>query len=145
VFRRKVGRGEVIYIGSGLEAVYQETRMKTVRAYLASLLDPLLALYRTYEVEYRPGLLPHYVASRNVLLVHLLADTGNKWKKLRAREEFLPVENVRVRVRIPAGRSVRAASLLRAGRKLAAPVKGGWAEVTVPRVLIHEAVEIELA
>ena len=38
------------------------------------------------------------------MLLHLIADTGNKTKKLRIREEFLPVLNVKVRVRVPDGR-----------------------------------------
>ena len=40
IVRRDVGKGQVIYIGSGLEAVYAETRMKRLRAYLGSLIDP---------------------------------------------------------------------------------------------------------
>ena len=90
-------------------------------------------------------MLPHFTASRDTLLLHLLADTGNKFKKLRAREEFLPVENVKVRIRIPRNRSVKSVSLLRAGDTLRAAPRDGWLEVTVPRVLIHEAVRVDLA
>ena len=73
-----------------------------------------------------------------------VADTGNKTKKLRIREEFLPVDNVKVRVRVPAGRTVRAVSLMRAGTKFRQR-RTGWVEVNVPRVLIHEAVRVDLA
>jgi hypothetical protein len=89
--------------------------------------------------------MPQLMASRDTILLHLVADTGNKTKKLRIREEFLPVENVKVRVRVPNGRSVRAVSLLRAGTKFPATVRAGWVELTVPRVLIHEAVRVDLA
>ena len=148
--REKLGpaitrHGSVIYIGSGLEAVYVETRMKRLRAYLGSLIDPVLSPHRTYELEYRSGVLPHLTASRDALLLHLIADTGNKTKKLRIREEFEPVRDVKARIRIPQGRSVRSVSLLRAGTKLNSPSKGGWLEVTVPSVLIHEAVRVDLA
>jgi hypothetical protein len=145
VVRRSVGKGQVIYIGSGLEAVYAETRMKPVRDYLASLIDPVLAPHRTYEVAFQSGVTPHLSASTGTLLLHLLADTGNKWKKLRSREEFLPVENVKTRIRIPQGRGVRSVSLLRAGTKLSVAPRNGWVEVMVPRVLIHEAVRVDLA
>jgi len=87
----------------------------------------------------------HLTASQDTLLLHLLADTGNKTKKLRIREEFLPVENVKVRVRVPEGRKVASVSLLRAGAGPPARAAGGWIEVTVPRVLIHEAVRVDLA
>jgi hypothetical protein len=145
IVRRTVGKGAVIYIGSGLEAVYAETRMKRLLAYLGSLINPVLAPHKTYEVEARSGLMPQLMASRDTLLLHLVADTGNKTKKLRIREEFLPIDNVKVRVRVPAGRSVRAVYLMRAGTRLSPDARAGWVEVTVPRVLVHEAVRVDLA
>jgi hypothetical protein len=145
ILRRRVGKGQVLYIGSGLDAIYAETRMKRLRTYLGSLIEPLMAGRRTYEVEWQSGVLPHFTASRDTLLLHLLADTGNKFKKLRAREEFLPVENVKVRIRIPQGRTVKALSLLREGTSLRAVPRGEWIAVTVPRVFIHEAVRVDLS
>ena len=140
-----MGKGTVLYIGSGLEAIYAETRMKRLRTFLGSLIDPVLAAHRMYEVAYQSGLMPQLMASRDTILLHLIADTGNKTKKLRIREEFLPVLNVKVRVRVPDGRSVRSVSLMRAGTTLASATRDGWVEVTVPRVLIHEAVRVDLA
>jgi hypothetical protein len=145
IVRRTVGKGSVIYIGSSLEAVYEETRMKRLRTFLGSLVEPWLAPGRSYQIEYRSGVTPHYMASRDVLLLHLLADTGNKNKHLRSREEFLPVPDVKVRIRVPQGRSVRSASLLRSGQQLPATVSDGWIDVTVPQVFIHEAVRVDLA
>jgi len=145
IVRTKQGGGTVVYIGSGLEAVYEETRMKPLRAFLGGLVEPLLAAGRSYRMEYVPGVTPHFMASHDVLLLHLLADTGNKNKHLRSREQFLPVTNVKVLIRVPQGRSVRSASLLRAGGSLPVSVRAGWLDVTVPRVLIHEAVRVDLA
>jgi hypothetical protein len=135
----------VIYIGSSLEAVYEETRLKRLRTFFSELISPWLAARRSYEIEYQPGVTPHFMASADTLLVHLLADTGDKVKHLRAREEFLPVADVRLRIRVPQGRRVRAASLMRAGRTLPVTAREGWLEVTVPRVLIYEVVRADLA
>jgi hypothetical protein len=140
-----VKRGRVLYIGSGLEAIYAETRMKRLRAFLAGLIDPILAPHRTYEAEYRSGVTPHLTATKDTILLHLLADTGNKTKKLRIREEFLPVENVKVRIRIPEGRSVKSVSLLRSAAGVPAHGVSSWIEVAVPKILIHEAVRVDLA
>jgi hypothetical protein len=145
ILRRTVGKGKVIYIGSGLEAVYAETRMKRLREYFAALIDPVLAAHRPYALDFRSGVMAHFTSSRDTLLLHLLADTGNKFKKLRAREEFIAVENVRASIRVPEGRSVRAVSLLRSGQALPAAPRAGWLEVTVPRLRIHEAVRVDLA
>jgi hypothetical protein len=138
-------KGRVIYIGSGLEAVYAETRMKRVRQYLAGLIDPILAPHRTYEIEHRSGVLPHLMASRDTILLHLLADIGNKTKKLRIREEFEAVEDVKVRIRVPQGRRVQSISLLRGKELFKAEQSAGWVDVLVPRLHIHEAVRVNLA
>jgi hypothetical protein len=119
--------------------------MKRLRTYLGSLIDPVLAPHRTYEFAYRSGVTPHLSAAPDTLLLHLIADIGNKTKKLRIREEFEPVENLTARIRIPAGRRVRSVSLLRSGAKLNAAPKGEWVEVSIPRVLIHDAVRVDLA
>jgi hypothetical protein len=140
-----VQNGRVIYIGSGLEAVYNETRMKRLREFLATLIDPILSPHRTYAIESRAGVTPHLTATKDTILLHLLADTGNKTKKLRIREEFLPVENVNLRIRIPEARTVKQVSLLRSGVGLPARPASNWIAVTVPRVLIHEAVRVDLA
>ncbi len=140
VVQRRHGKGQVIYIGSGLEAVYEETRIHVLRDYFHSLLD----VRRSYEIEYRPGVMPHFAASEDDLVLHLLADTGNKWKKLLAREEFLPEDDIKIRIRIPSGRSVRSVSLLRAGAECPHAVHQGWMEATVPKVFVHEAVHVAL-
>jgi hypothetical protein len=139
-----VRKGRVIYIGSGLEAIYNEARLADVRKYLGTLIDPILAKHRTYQLVHRAGLMAHLAASRDTILLHLLADTGNKTKKLRIREEFAAMDNVRARMRMPQGRRVRQVSLLRAGLKLN-PAGGDWIDVTVPRVLVHEAIRVDLA
>jgi hypothetical protein len=143
IVRRSFGAGNVLYIGSSLEAVYEETRMKSLRTFFDSLLSPYLAAKRSYEIVYQPGVMPHFMASKDALVLHLLADTGNKNKHLRTREEFLPVSDVKVRIKVP--RTVRSVSLLRSGQKLSARAEQGWLNLTVPRVLIHEAVLVELA
>jgi hypothetical protein len=119
--------------------------MKRLREFLATLIDPILSPHRTYAIESRAGVTPHLTATKDTILLHLLADTGNKTKKLRIREEFLPVENVNLRIRIPEGRTVKQVSLLRAGSVGSRARTPGWIEVTVPRVLIHESVRVDLA
>ena len=145
IIQRSFGKGSAIYIGSSLEAVYEETRMKSLRVFFNSLVSPWLSAQRSYEIEYQSGITPHFMASRDVLLLHLLADTGNKNKHLRSREEFLPVADVKVRIRIPQQRCVRSALLLLSGQTLPSTVRDGWLEAAVPRVWIHEAVKVDLA
>jgi len=145
VVRRRQGKGQVIYIGSGLEALYEETLNDSLRAYFHSLLDPILASKRTYELEFRPGLMPQFASSQSTLLLHLLANTGNIWKKLLVQEEFLPVKNVRARLRLPQGQSAKSVALMWSGTKPDWSVHDGWVELTVPQVQVYEVIRVDLA
>ncbi|MGA2146314.1 MAG: alpha-amylase family protein [Bryobacteraceae bacterium] len=136
------GDGKVIYIASGLEAIYEETEMPILRSWFAKLFEPYLGAKRSYQIEYQPGLTPHLMASKNTIVLHLLADTGNKNKHLRPREGFLAVADVKVRIKVPS--QPKSVSLLRSGAKIPVTQNSGWIELTVPRVLIHEAVGVDL-
>jgi len=144
VIGRHHGKGSVIYIGSGLEAVYEETLNESLRTYVGSLLAPSLRATRTYELGYRPGLSCQFAASRDTLLLHLFANTGNIWKKLLVQESFLPIENVRVGLRIPQGRTAKSASLLWSGTAPSWKVANGWVELTIPQVHPYEVVRVDL-
>jgi hypothetical protein len=144
VVTRRHGKGQVIYIGSGLEAVYEETLNASLRAYFHSLLDPILASTRTYELEFRPGLMPQFASSQDTLLLHLLANTGNIWKKLLVQEEYLPILNVRVRLRLPESRSAKSVALMWNGTKPEWSVRDGWVELTVPQVQVYEVIRVDL-
>ena len=145
VIKHQFGEGRAIYIGSGLEAIYAETLNDEVLAYFKSLFDPILASSRPYEVDFRQGLMAEFAASGDSLLLHLIADTGNIWKKRLVRETFLPVENILVRVRVPAGRRVTSVELMWSKRAASWKVTNGWVELTVPRIRIYEVVRVELA
>jgi hypothetical protein len=123
--RRKYGNEEAIYIGSNLEAIYSETRLPAVRNFVATILEAKLARSRWYRVERHPGLTPHFTLSVDTLFLHLLADTGDKQKKLRTRESYLPIANLLVEVRLPEGRHPSHVSPLHAAKSIPYSVNDG--------------------
>jgi len=143
VVTNEVGKGRCIYIASGLEAIYQETRMEQVRSYLASLLLPPLQAEQRYKMEFIPGVTPHLMASRECIVLHLLADVGDKDHLSKARERFFPVEDVHVSLRVPG--NIKAVTLMRSGTAAEFARDGEWINVTVPRVLVYEAIRVDLA
>lgn len=145
VIRKKHGKGLAIYIGSGLEAIYDETLNNAVLGYFHTLLDPILAPSRPYEVDFRQGLMVEFAASDNTMVLHLLANTGNIWKKMLVEETFLPLEDVHVRVRVPTNRQVRSVGLMWSEGTLSWTVRDGWVELIVPKIHIYEAVRVDLA
>jgi hypothetical protein len=144
IVSHRYGKGSAIYIGSGLEAVYAETLNQHLRALFHSLLDPILAPSRPYELEFRPGLMAQFASSSNALVLHLLANTGNIWKKFLVQEHFLPVTNVRVRMRLPSGRAARSVTLMWSGETVPWKARNGWVELTVPRVRVYEVIRVDL-
>ena len=142
VFRQH-GKGRAIYIGSGLEAVYEETLNKPIRDYFRALFDPILGPSRTYQVNYRAGLMTQLAVSPDGLFLHLIANTGNIWKKLLVQEEFLPLPDVQVRLRLPSGRIAKSVGLMWSGAKPSWKALDGWVELTVPRVHPYEVVHVE--
>jgi hypothetical protein len=143
VVTNRIGKGQSIYIGSGLEALYEETRINAVREYLAGLLLPYLESGRTYNLEYVPGVTPHYMASEKTIVLHLLADTANVVHHQKARESFVAVENVKARLRVPG--KIKAVTLMRSGITAETKQDGEWIAVTVPRLLVWEAIRVDLA
>ncbi|HCC58284.1 MAG TPA: hypothetical protein DEQ47_13705 [Solibacterales bacterium] len=146
IVARSHGKGRVLYIGSSLEAVYLETRLTPLREYFAGLLEPILGQSRRYRIlGDHPGLMAHFRAAPNALYLHLLADAGGRVHKAHARETFLPISDLKVGIRMPPGRRAAEIRLLRAGVAPGFKVRQDWVELTVPRVLIHEAIEVRLA
>ena len=145
VVRRRYGIGQVIYIGSGLEAVYEETLNKIVRRYMQSLFDSVLAPWRTYQVDFRPGLMTEFATSSDSLLLHLMADDGNIWNLPQVQQGFLPLKDVRVRIRLPRGQSAKSVTLLWSGKPSRWRLRNGWVELHVPQVDIYEAVRVDLS
>ena len=143
VVTNSVGKGSCIYIASGLEAVFEETRMVSVRAYLASLLLPRLETERTYHLGYISGVTPHYMASEKHIVLHLLADVGDENLQPRSRERLSSIQNIKVRIRTP-GR-VKTVTLMRAGTEALFQQDGEWITVHVPRVWVYEAIHVDLA
>jgi hypothetical protein len=88
--------------------------------------------------------MPQFASSPDTLLLHLLANTGNIWKKLLVQEEFLPVKNVRVRLRLPQGRTAKSVALMWSGAAPAWSVRDGWVELTVPQVQVYEVIRVDL-
>jgi len=91
-----------------------------------------------------PGVLDVTVwRQKESLTVHLVNLTNPMMMKGPFRE-LIPVGEQRVRVTLPPGRRAGKVQLLAAGREVRARAVGGGLEVTVPSVLDHEVVAVDL-
>ncbi len=80
---------------------------------------------------------------RNSLTVHLVNLTNPMMMKGPVRE-LVPLGEQRVRVRLPDGLAAKSVRLLVCGAAPEFTVSGGWLEVSVPSIVAHEVVAIDV-
>jgi hypothetical protein len=78
------------------------------------------------------------------MTVHLVNLTNSMMMKGPLRE-LIPVGAQKVKIRLPEGNKPRKVQLLVAGKTAAAEERGGSLYLTVPSVLDHEVIAIDLA
>jgi len=126
--RSQQGRGEALYIGSGLEAIYAETLNEELRTDMGSLLATAGGLMRWGG--YQAGLMAQYATSEDAVLLHLLADRGSIWEEDAGSGKVPADDQPESRIREKLG--VKGVSLLWEGGNATWPERGGWVEVTIP-------------
>jgi hypothetical protein len=141
------GKGRTVYISGSLEAQYTSSRVPSHRRILASAVRYLAAdAPAPFTLSAPRGV--YGVLRRGTngdLTLWLLANLGFKDADIgRMRQEFLPVSNVEVRVRVPEGRRVKSVQLVRSRREAPFTLAGGYAVVTLPDVHVAEVIHLEL-
>lgn len=145
VTHREHGKGHAIYIGSNLEAVYAETHLPVVRDFLVGVLEPYLESSRRYRVPATDGLIAQYAESPGAIVLHLIANTGDKGKNVRSSESYLPITNLPVAIRVPEAKRISSVQLLFAKRPAAFTQDSGWIHLNVERIFLHETIVARLA
>ena len=144
VFLREVGAGRVVYFPWDLDRTFWEVldldHGKLLRNAVAWATNEAPPATIT-----GPGVLDVAVwRQKNSLTVHLVNLTNPMMMKGPIRE-FIAVGEQKVRVRLPEGTTARATKLLVANRAVDSRRDGAWLEVTVPSILDHEVVAVDLA
>jgi hypothetical protein len=142
------GNGRTIYISGSLEALYLSSRVPSIRRLLGSVVTHLAG------GEPRPF---HLSAPRGVygvlrqatsgdLIFWVLANVGSKDADVgRTRQDYVPVLDIEVSLRVPEGKQVKSMNLIRAGRSLPFRIADGYAVATVPSIHIAEVIQLKFA
>jgi hypothetical protein len=143
VYLREMGRGRVAYFPWDIDRSFWELLQPDHGA----LLRNAVAWAANEEPPVRvtgPGILDVTAwRQKDSLTVHLVNLTNPMLMKGPFRE-LLPVGAQEVKVRLPEGRRARRVQLLVAGGAPAVTESAGWLTVTVPSVLDHEVVAVDL-
>jgi hypothetical protein len=141
--REEAGGGRVVYFPWDIDRTFWEVLAADHLALLRNAVswaaneDPIV-------VVTGPGVLDVTVwRQRSSLTVHLVNLTNPMMMKGPVRE-LIPVGEQKVRLRVPEGAKVRGVRLLAAEASPRTEQAGEWLTVTVPSVLDHEVVALDL-
>jgi hypothetical protein len=134
------GKGRVAYVAPALESVFLQTNLGALADVIAGLIARVAPEPAPFTVDAPDGLIANLTVRDDLRVLHLANWTGNKLEQPGLNESWLaPVENVRIRVRKPSGRTIEGVALLAEGR-FKQEDHGDAVEVTLPRVEAYQAI-----
>ena len=140
------GQGRTIYVSGSLEGFYAASRIESIKRLLGSIVsylgggEPkpfnLSAPIGVYGMLWR--------ATNGNLALWVLANVGFKDAAVgRMRQQYLPVSNVEVGIRVPEGREVKSMRLERENKTIPFKMEGRYARATIASLHIAELVHLE--
>jgi hypothetical protein len=143
VFLREAGAGRVVYFPWDIDRTFWEVLDVDHGKFLRNAVT-----WATNEpppvIVTGPGVLDVAVwRQKDSLTVHLVNLTNPMMMKGPVRD-FFPAGEQRVRLKLPAGASVRGVHFLVSGQAPPSRQTEGWLEVTVPSILDHEVIAVDL-
>ncbi len=144
VYLREIGKGRVLYFNWDIDRTFWEVLSPDHGLLLRNAVDWGTRDARPVFVD-APGAFDVTVwRQKDSLTVHLVNLTNPMMMKGPFRE-LIPVNGVKVRLRLPRGiRTVSKVQLLAAETRAQHSINSGYLEVQVPSVLDHEIIAVDL-
>jgi hypothetical protein len=141
------GKGKAIYSSGSLETNYLYDRVKSTGQMLAAMVRYLGGgTPQPYTLKAPTGVYAVLRRATNEdLALWVLANVGFKDAVMgRMRQEYLPLSQIEVGIRIPEGKQAKAMRLMRGEQSVPFKVEGGYAVATIPTLHIAEVVHLAL-
>lgn len=148
VIVHRYGKGRTVYVSGSLEGYYPSSQVASLRKMLGSMVQYLAGgAPLPFKLKAPRGVYGILRRARNEdLVLWILADVGFKNAAAgRMRQEYVPVRQVEVSMRIPEGRQAKGMRLMRADHAISFEAKEGYAVATIPELHITEIVHLALA
>ncbi len=143
VFLLEHGNGRVVYFPWDIDRTFWEVSCLDHGRLMRNAVAWVTAEEQPATVS-GPGLLDVAVWRQETSMTVRLVNLTNPMTMKGPFRELIPVGEQRVAVRLPAGSKARRVRLLRGGQSPVSEQTEGWLKVTVPSVLDHEVVAIDL-
>ncbi|MDD4109480.1 MAG: hypothetical protein PHH93_12250, partial [Prolixibacteraceae bacterium] len=137
------GKGRVIYCSSTIESLYNSEGPDIVGELIKNIVQ-IAGSEAPYSLDAPASLISNLTTKENIMVLHMTNWTGNKFEKPWRNEYYLaPVENVKLKIRIPDDKKVKSVSTV-VKTKYKKHLKGKILEITLPKVEAYQALVIEL-
>ena len=143
VYARQVGQGRVVYFPWDIDRTFWEVLSADHGTLLRNAIDWALHEERPLHVEGQGFFDVTAWKQKQSMTVHLVNLTNPMLMKGPYRE-LIPSPPQKLRVKLPAGAKPKRVQLLAANVPPEFEFSGGWLSLTVPSVLDHEIVAIDL-
>jgi hypothetical protein len=144
VYLREVGQSRIVYFPWDIDRTFWEVLSVDHGRLLRNAVEWALNEEPIVTVN-GPGVLDVTVwRQKESMTVHLVNFTNPMMMKGPFRE-LIPISTQRVRIRLPRDKKARKAQLLVSGKPLRVEESAGYLTVTVPTILDHEVIAIDLA
>jgi hypothetical protein len=143
LFLQERGKGRVVYFPWDIDRTFWEVLCVDHGRLMRNAVDWATNEERPVSVTGSGVLDVTIWRQKSSITVHLVNLTNPMMMKGPFRE-FLPVSEQRVRLRLPQGKKPSKVQLLVSGQKPGCHEAGGYLDVLVPSILVHEVVAIDL-
>jgi len=140
----RFGKGRVAYISAALDSAYLQTHNPRMAGIIRSVISYVASEEAPYDLEAPDALLANMTVRDQTSVVHLVNWSGSKLERVQQYVDYLPpVENVRLKFSVPAGKRIRGVRLFVPG-PFSQKLDGRTLTVSLPRVGDYQAVVIEM-
>src|SRR5690554_2274447 len=137
------GKGKVVYCSNAIESLYDYNGAAIVGEFINMMVEILSLTNAPYTLDAPAGLLANLTEKENQMVLHLTNWTGNKFEKPWINEYYIaPVENVRLKIRIPEDKRIKNISMF-IDTDYEKKIGGRQVEVFLPKVEAYQAVMVE--
>ncbi|MFL6417556.1 MAG: beta-galactosidase trimerization domain-containing protein [Bryobacteraceae bacterium] len=144
VYLREYGRGRVVYFPWDVDRIFWQVLDQDHSKLLRNAVNWANGEPQPLSVEGKGVLDVSVWAQKNSMTVHLVNLTNPMMMKGPVRE-IIPIPAQKIRVQVPAGRRVSKAQLLVAKRDVPFQESGGFLQLEVPSIELHEVIAFDLA
>jgi hypothetical protein len=144
VFARETGKGRVVYFPCDIDRTFWEVLSVDHGLVLRNSVAWANNEEQPLTVEGRGVIDVSLWMQKSSMTAHLVNLTNPMMMKGPVRE-IIPAPAQKVRIRIPDGRRVNTVQLLVSGRKPVVTHAGGYVNVHLPNIELHEVIALDLA